>query len=301
MYVPDTNSKPVSSLQDPHLCYHSVAGFAMETQSWGDLRIDCLTDIKFNDHLYDTLVLDKIKKDTILHLVSNSSTGLTDMVAGKSGGCVLLFHGMPGMGKTFAAEALAEQLRKPLCRLSVANLMCAEAGECFLKGFLELASVWGAIVLIDDADVIFESRSSAHVGLNAMVAVLLQQLEYHNEVIILASNQHRNFDEAFSARILFTVAFEPLNETSRATIWTNLLKTAGIQTGTSEGQVDPSTLSQYKIDGRQIRNTIRGAQALARAHDNEALSMQHILRMLTYTKAVTATVNGVIPEGHLYI
>lgn len=47
-----------------------------------------------------------------------------------------------------------------------------------LTRIFKLSSVWGAVVLIDEADVFLEERSLHDLQRNAVVAVFLRQLEY---------------------------------------------------------------------------------------------------------------------------
>ena len=49
--------------------------------------------------------------------------------------------------------------------------------EQVLKSVFDLAAVWRAIVLIDEADVFLEKRSLHDLERNALVGVFLRQLE----------------------------------------------------------------------------------------------------------------------------
>ena len=53
----------------------------------------------------------------------------------------------------------------------------ADALDNNLTTILKLSAIWGAVVLIDEADVFLEERTLAHLERNAMVAVFLLQLE----------------------------------------------------------------------------------------------------------------------------
>ena len=46
-----------------------------------------------------------------------------------------------------------------------------------LTSILKISSAWGAVVLIDEADVFLEERALHHIERNAMVAVFLRHLE----------------------------------------------------------------------------------------------------------------------------
>jgi hypothetical protein len=60
-----------------------------------------------------------------------------------------------------------------------------------LTNYFELAAAWDAILLIDEADILLESRSLDHgnIGRNAMVSVFLKILEYYEGVLILTTNR----------------------------------------------------------------------------------------------------------------
>lgn len=46
-----------------------------------------------------------------------------------------------------------------------------------LSSILKISASWGAVVLIDEADVFLEERALHHIERNAMVAVFLRHLE----------------------------------------------------------------------------------------------------------------------------
>jgi hypothetical protein len=53
----------------------------------------------------------------------------------------------------------------------------ASALDTILNKMFSLAPVWDAVVLIDEADVFLEQRSTADIERNAMVSVFLRQIE----------------------------------------------------------------------------------------------------------------------------
>lgn len=56
-----------------------------------------------------------------------------------------------------------------------------------LRDVLEIARVWKAVVLIDEADIFLEARSMHEVARNAMVGVFLRTLEYQQGILFLVS------------------------------------------------------------------------------------------------------------------
>ena len=55
-------------------------------------------------------------------------------------------------------------------------------------------------------------------------AYLLQKIEEHKEIVILASNFKRNIDEAFIRRMHFVIEFPFPDEQNRLSIWKNIFQ-----------------------------------------------------------------------------
>ena len=77
--------------------------------------------------------------------------------------------------------------------------------------------------------------------------------------MFLTTNRNEDLDPAFKSRISIIIGYENLDFNSRRTVWTNLLKAAGI----TLSEQDIVQLSSYEINGRQIKNSIRMAQSLS--------------------------------------
>ncbi|KAJ3056969.1 hypothetical protein HDU99_007346, partial [Rhizoclosmatium hyalinum] len=189
-----------------------------------------------------------------------------DIVAGKSGGSVFLLHGPPGVGKTLTAEAIAELLHKPLYYVTMGELGTnPEEMEKRLGTVLELCSGWDALAIIDEADVFLEKRGSGGSGSdvvrNAMVCVMLRLLEYHQGILFLTTNRVLEFDAAFESRVTVALRYDHLDPAAREQVWRNLMgKLSGIEV---DAGIDFSKLAQTVLNGRQIKNAVRLALALA--------------------------------------
>jgi hypothetical protein len=73
---------------------------------------------------------------------------------------------------------LCTDLHKPLYVVSAGDLGTnASALDKALTEMFALVPVWGAVVLIDEADVFLEERGTSDLERNAMVAVFLRQIE----------------------------------------------------------------------------------------------------------------------------
>ena len=237
-------------------------GFSFAAKQWGSMRVEELSDINWRNDAFEKLVLDERLKELVKALVSNQSGTFEDLIEGKGGGTIFLLHGPPGEGKTLTAEAIAELLHKPLYSISVGELgIDPKSLELRLREVLDIATVWDAVILIDEADIFLEERDEHNILRNAMVGVFLRLLEYHQGVLFLTTNRVKNIDEAFYSRISVGLHFKKGEDEKRAQIWTNLLAAAKV-----EG-VNVDKLKSERLNGRQIKSAIRLSQTLAKARE----------------------------------
>ena len=250
-----------------------IKGFSFATKQWGRFAINQISNIEYRDNAFDQLVLAQDKKDLVRALVVNSGAGFSDIISGKGGGCIFLLHGDPGVGKTLTAEAIAELLHRPLYSVAVGELGTnTEQLEKSLRQILDVAQIWNAVILLDEADIYLEKRGS-DVLRNALTSVFLRLTEYHQGVMFLTTNRVTTFDPAFYSRISVALKYGELTVDSRERIWRNLLEAAKI-TG-----LDCVELAKMAINGRQIKNSIRLAQGLA-LQEGVPVSTQHIMNVV---------------------
>lgn len=121
----------------------------------------------------------------------------------------ILFHGPPGTGKTFMAEALAGELQLPFVKLSGSDITTKWINESSTKInrlFTEAKAVanseGGAIIFIDELDSILKDRSAnseSHNEDTKVVNELLNHLEDSNTygvIFIGATNRPDALDQA---------------------------------------------------------------------------------------------------------
>jgi len=96
--------------------YPFLEGFSFYAKKWGEISVNDLTPIAFDDTAFEKLVIPQDKKILISALVRFQDKAFTDIISGKGGGCIFLLHGSPGVGKTLTAESIAELMRRPLYR-----------------------------------------------------------------------------------------------------------------------------------------------------------------------------------------
>lgn len=103
--------------------------------------------------------------------------------------------------------------------------------------------------------------------------VFLRLIEYYQGILFLTTNRVDEFDEAFQSRIHLTINYKPLDDVQRTIIWRNLL--SRVKSGTWDEETLKRLGRTYKVNGREIKNLIRTAAALAE-HDGVALAEKHI-------------------------
>jgi AAA+ superfamily predicted ATPase len=101
-----------------------------------------------------------------------------------------VLHGPPGTGKTLTAEGISELLKCPLYMVSAGELGTdSRYLESELQKILDICHAWGAILLLDEADVFLEKRNMHDIHRNALVSIFLRQLEYFQGILFLTTNR----------------------------------------------------------------------------------------------------------------
>ncbi|MDR7665825.1 AAA family ATPase [Methanosarcina sp. Z-7115] len=196
-------------------------------------------------------------------------------------GLNILFAGPSGTGKTLAAEIIAGEVGLDLYKIDISGIVSKYIGETEknLKKIFGEAEIGNAILFFDEADALFGKRSEVNDShdryANIEVNYLLQQMEEHEGIIILASNYKKNLDDAFLRRLQFAVEFPIPDEASRKEIWIGMFPEK-VRIGED---VDFNFLSKFKLTGGNIKNIVLLAAVLA-ADGSGVIGMKEILRAL---------------------
>lgn len=136
-----------------------------------------------------------------------------------------LFHGLPGTGKTLTATLLGKHTGRPVFRVDLSRVVSKYIGETEqnLSRLFDKAENKDWIVFFDEADALFGKRTDirdAHDKYaNQELAYLLQRIEAYRGLVILASNQRGNIDDAFVRRLQTIVHFPMPGASERLEIW----------------------------------------------------------------------------------
>ncbi len=192
------------------------------------VHVDDMTPYAYQPELKQKLVLPEEQTDLIDILTAEMDLLMDDIVAGKSGGTTVLCAGPPGVGKTLTAEVYAEIIQRPLYRVHSGQLgLSVAAMESALKDALTRAQRWGAVMLIDEADVYIKRRDD-DITMNAVVGVFLRVLEYFNGLLFLTTNRIDDIDEAIVSRCIALIKFYPPDDEARRKIWTVMTHQFGL-------------------------------------------------------------------------
>lgn len=173
----------------------------------------------YNPELKDKLVLPDMHRDLIDVLTADMDVFQEDIVKGKSGGTGILCHGMPGLGKTLTAEVYSEVVQRPLYRVQAGQLGTdVEKVEEQLDRILRRSTRWGAVLLIDEADVYIRRRSD-DINHNAIVAVFLRTLEYFSGLLFMTTNRIDDVDDAIASRMIALFRYEVPDAKVSAQLW----------------------------------------------------------------------------------
>ncbi|KAK5175429.1 uncharacterized protein LTR77_000568 [Saxophila tyrrhenica] len=276
-----------------------ILGFAFGEKLWLEFTISGVHDITYNENAFESLVLPPNQKSIVRALVeshkSHGAKTIDDVVVGKGKGLVAVLHGPPGTGKTLTAEGISELLKCPLYMVSAGELGTDPGRlEHQLQQILDIAHTWGAVLLLDEADVFLEKREVHDIHRNALVSIFLRLLEYFQGILFLTTNRVETFDDAFQSRIHVALRYGELTHKAKKAVWRMFLdlvrKVEGMEVAhITDEQID--ILSRNQLNGRQIKNLVRTAQALA-LNEGESLTLEHIKRVIAVAESFDRDLRG---------
>jgi SpoVK/Ycf46/Vps4 family AAA+-type ATPase len=179
-------------------------------------------------------------------------------------GISALFTGESGVGKTMAAEVIANELRLNLYRIDLSAVVSKYIGETEknLRRLFDAAEDGGAILFFDEADALFGKRSEVKDShdryANIEVNYLLQRMEAYRGLAILATNMKSALDTAFVRRLRFIVNFAFPGQAERQAIWQKVFPPE-----TPTAALDFERLARLSLTGGSIHNIALNAAFLA--------------------------------------
>ncbi|KAL4882297.1 hypothetical protein BJY04DRAFT_217615 [Aspergillus karnatakaensis] len=300
-FIQTWEEKDVTQLDDEDLVLlpSRVVAYAFRERKFVMVDIEKLKKIPAPQNVFQDLKIEEQHKRLLKSLVKShfkrqdaqrrqpSNEINQDLIRGKGTGLVILLHGVPGVGKTTTAEAVAQAHEKPLFFITCGDLgFTPREIEASLREIFRLAHLWDCVLLLDEADVFLTRRNEQDLKRNAIVSVFLRVLEYYSGILFLTTNRMGSLDEAFKSRIHVSLYYPPLSlEHTLAIFKVNIRRLRDIEHEMRRGHTDtePRLDIDYKSildyaewhykshernpeqrwNGRQIRNAFQVACSLA--------------------------------------
>lgn len=192
---------------------------------------------------------------------------------------------------------MARYIQKPLYATTYGELSKNQALERNLREALRWSQRWGAVFLLDEADIFLAKRdlvggmkrnetvtsiSSLSCNRSALdlltaLPVFLQQIEYTSGVIFLSTNRKADFDPAILSRVHLPIPYDGLSQLQRQSIWFSRLQQ---HFHPSEADLKALANAGSELSGRDVRNIVHMAVQLSRA-DPEKLNIGLLLRLVS--------------------
>lgn len=129
----------------------------------------------------------------------------------KGKGCIgINLWGIPGTGKSIAAEAIASSLGMNLIQASYSSLMDSLQGntEKNITSLFETAVEENCVILFDEADGLLSARKqsgSNSDSSNLIKSHMLNILDRSTAIVVFTTNFFKSYDRAFVRRILWNI------------------------------------------------------------------------------------------------
>jgi hypothetical protein len=198
-------------------------------------------------------------------------------------GLFALFSGVPGTGKTMAAQVIANTLQLDLFRIDLSSVVSKYVGETSknLERILSRAQRMDIVLLFDEADALFGKRTEikdAHDRYaNTDTNYLLQAIEQYPGIAILSSNKKNNVDEGFMRRLRYVMDFPKPDAVQRLALWRRI--SAELGGAEAAAKLDPGLRQlavMAEITGAQIKFSLLSALFLA-TRAGSPLTMRYVL------------------------
>lgn len=248
--------------------HHVLHGAHDEPRPGADFPATLITTpLDWDDLILDAPTMQQV--EMVRLWITHGDTLMTQWGLGRrlKPGYRCLFHGSPGTGKTLTACLLGKRHDLPVYRVDLSRIVSKWIGETEknLAMLFDQAERRRWILFFDEADALFgrrtESKSANDRAANQQIAYLLQRLETHDGLAILATNQSAHLDEAFARRFQTTIRFPMPDVAARERLWRETFDSPGFSLASD---VDFHALAErHELAGGAIINVLRHAGLMA--------------------------------------
>lgn len=238
------------------------------------------TQLEWDDLILDETTLQHIRDLETWLAHSHTLMNKWQMQGRIKPGYRVMMHGPPGTGKTLTASLLGKYTQRPVYRIDLSTVVSKYIGETEknLASLFDRAAHKNWILFFDEADSIFGKRTNVRDAhdkyANQEVSYLLQRIESHAGLVLLASNFKDNIDEAFTRRFQSIVEFKLPGAKERLQLWKrNWPKPLSLRPDIDLDQI----ARQHELTGSNIVNIIQYCSLVALKSGDHSLSLQQLL------------------------
>ncbi|MEM9981735.1 MAG: ATP-binding protein, partial [Bacteroidota bacterium] len=181
-------------------------------QSWDDYILPTKTWVKVEE------LLDWVSYYSQLRSTKGFTTGAK--------GYKCLLTGPSGTGKTMLGRLLAQKTERQVWRLDISRLVSKFVGETTknIRKVFDIAQHYDYILFCDEGEGLFSNRTreagtAQDTYVNQEVGYLLQSIEEYPGIILVATNNISNMDNAFMRRFNTRITFEYPDEQCLIQLW----------------------------------------------------------------------------------
>ena len=239
------------------------------------------TELTWNDLILNKKTIHEIKEIETWLKYNDVLMHKWNMKGKIKPGYRVMFHGSPGTGKTLTASLLGKYVNKDVYRIDLSMVVSKYIGETEknLSSLFDKAINKNWILFFDEADSVFGKRTNVRDAhdkyANQEVSYLLQRIEAHPGLVILASNFKNNIDTAFTRRFQSMIEFEMPKQVERVRLWkNNLPKNIPLEKIVSLEKLS----KKYALTGSNIVNVVQYACLEALANSDKVIKEVYILK-----------------------
>ena len=238
------------------------------------------TGLKWNDLILNKKTLVQIQEIETWLKYNDQLLREWDLKNRVNPGYKVLFSGPAGTGKTLTATLLGKYTHRDVFRIDLSLIISKYIGETEknLAKLFDRAENKDWILFFDEADALFGKRTGVRDAhdkyANQEVSYLLQRIETHAGLVILATNMKNNIDTAFTRRFNCIIDFENPEEPERLALWKNNIP-AKIKLDKSIRLEEIAR--QYEVTGANIVNVVHYACLKTIARNSKVISQTDLL------------------------
>ncbi|MFY9116075.1 MAG: ATP-binding protein [Bacteroidales bacterium] len=178
-------------------------------------------------------------------------------------GITVLFHGLPGTGKTEAVLQFARESNREIFKVDISqskSMFFGESERIIKRIFTDYKAYAQRseripVLLFNEADAIISKRtdvrrSNVAQTENAIQNIILEELEHFEGLFMATTNLVSNMDPAFERRFLFKIEFKTPGPEVKKKIWKSKMPAL------SPAQCE-SLAIRFDFSGGQINNIVR--------------------------------------------